>query len=122
MSWAKVDDNFPHHPKTILAGTSASFLFICGLCYCRRFHTDGFISADAVQTLGASTHPKRLAARLVMAGLWEQTDDGGYLVHDYAVVYAESDETAREEKDTKIGKRRAAATRAGRAARSPAAR
>lgn len=80
--WSRVDDNIPHHPKFIKAGAIASWLWVCGNCYCNRYLTDGFISHDVLTTLGNIPKVTKHATTLVLTGLWEAVD-GGYLVHDF---------------------------------------
>ena len=82
MGWVKLDDNFPDHPKVVAAGSSAAWLYICGLTYCSRFLTDGFIPAAQVPRLSDMRNPQALAQRLVEVGLWEQGVKG-YVVHEY---------------------------------------
>jgi hypothetical protein len=93
MAWALIDDDFPNHPKVVQAGTDAAWLFVCGLCYCRKYHTGGFIPAKALASLGAGGGHKRLATALVSAGLWDGAEDG-FSVHDYAGFYADEDDKA----------------------------
>lgn len=92
MAWVYLDDNFPNHPKAVTAGAVARDLFVCGLCYCRRFHTGGFLPLAAIRTLGA-VNAKRSADVLVKVGLWELTE-GGYQVHDYHEMYEDMAEKA----------------------------
>lgn len=83
MTWAKVDDRFPRHPKGAAAGPIGRDLYICGLCYCNEHLTDGFIPEAAVTTLAPGQKaPMRTAQSLVSIGLWELCP-GGYRVHDY---------------------------------------
>lgn len=96
MTWVQLDDTIPHHPKILRAGPLAAWLYICGLCYCSRYLTDGFIPAAALPHLAAmgeanneanaqanaSAFAEALASRLVEARLWHKVD-GGYAVHDY---------------------------------------
>lgn len=89
--WVKVDDQFPDHPKVAAAGPVASWVFICGLCYCNRMLTDGFIPVEQVHKFVPHSQerpddPSRLAERLVQVGLWtedERRGIRGYLIHDY---------------------------------------
>jgi hypothetical protein len=55
MTWSKIDDQFYDHPKIVAAGPLGTALFVCGLSYCSRHLTDGFISTAQVcrWTLGA---------------------------------------------------------------------
>jgi hypothetical protein len=83
MAWARIDDGFPLHPKTLQAGPFGAWLYVCGLCYCNRFLTDGFIPEAAVPVMGLTDAPQAAAAALVQVGLWDKVK-GGFQVHDYA--------------------------------------
>lgn len=82
MSWAKLDDQFPQHPKVLRAGPDAAWLHVCAVCYCAQYLTDGFVPKEAVATLSTLRQPARLAARLVEVGLWHDRGDQ-FEVHDY---------------------------------------
>jgi len=96
MAWVLLDDNFPNHPKAVQAGPVAAYLFVCGLCYCRRYHTGGFIPAKAIPLLGVTSNPKRMVQALVEVGLWDVAE-GGWNVHDYSGFYA--DEVDKQQKE-----------------------
>jgi hypothetical protein len=110
MAWVLLDDNFPSHPKVVQAGNAAAFLFVCGLCYCRRFHTEGFIPTNAAKNLGVFSNPRRLIDALIEVGLWERAE-GGFMVHDYAMVYA--DDAGDKAKKEETRKKRQEAGRRG---------
>lgn len=78
MSWVKLDDQFPDHPKVIQAGPAAAWLYVSALCYANRMLTDGFIGEPVLRRLGS----KPLAKRLVEAQLWEEMANG-WQIHDY---------------------------------------
>ena len=82
MTWTKIDDQFYDHPKVVAAGPLGIALFVCGLSYCSRHLTDGFISVAQVRRLIDTADPEVVAGTLVAVGLWERRD-GGYQVHDY---------------------------------------
>jgi hypothetical protein len=82
MAWVKLDDQFPDHPKVVAAGPAAGWLYVCGLAYCSRYLTDGFIPKDQIRRLADVGSTQKHAEALVAVGLWERTE-GGYLVHDY---------------------------------------
>jgi hypothetical protein len=82
MTWVKLDDGFPDHPKVLKVGGAAAWLYVSGLCYCGRFLTDGFIPSTALPKLTDAKAPQLLAAKLVEAGMWETAVDG-WSVHDY---------------------------------------
>ena len=50
MSWTKLDDLFPGHPKVITLSDSAFRLHVTALCYCASQLTDGFIPSPAIRT------------------------------------------------------------------------
>lgn len=112
MSWALLDDDFPNHPKVVEAGPVASFLFVCGLCYCRKYHTDGFIPMHAVKNLGVTTNPKRLVETLIAVKLWDLASNG-YQVHDYRKLY--DDTEVKEQREERRQKKREAGRKGGQA-------
>ncbi|HEY7467201.1 MAG TPA: hypothetical protein VIB47_10980 [Dehalococcoidia bacterium] len=80
MSWVKVDDAMPRHPKLIGLGKdrlACQGLWLDGMCYASHYLTDGIVPDGALQKGTA-----RYAERLVTAGLWDRID-GGYRIHDY---------------------------------------
>ena len=81
MSWVRIDDHAPRHPKQLQAGPLACWLWVCGLSYCSEHLTDGNIPSAALVTFNIPK-PEREAERLVAVGLWDVTDTG-YRVHDY---------------------------------------
>jgi len=97
VSWIKIDDNFADHPKVIKAGPLAGWLYICGLTYCGRYLTDGWIPRRQVRKLADVDNAEELVGRLVAVGLWEEVEDG-YRVHDY-LAYNPSAEHVRGERE-----------------------
>lgn len=85
MSWGRIDDGAPTHPKFIQAGPLAFGFFWAGCCYANRHRTDGFIPTKAIFSIlpgmrrGACVST---AVALVEAGLWEVKNDG-YQIHDF---------------------------------------
>src|SRR5262245_5893527 len=71
-------------------------LFVCGLAYCNRYLTDGYVPAGAVRRLADLDDAQGLAARLVDVGLWERVE-GGFRVHDFG-DYQPSAEAVRRER------------------------
>lgn len=82
MAWVRLDDGFPDHPKIDAAGGDAAWLHVCGIAYCARNLTDGFVAFGRVPKLSDRKGSLKLATQLVEVGLWEETE-GGYLIHDY---------------------------------------
>lgn len=93
MAWLRIDDTVPEHRKMLEAGPEACWLWVCGIAYCQRQLTDGFIPALALPMIGVpgAMRAKKLADALVDAGLFEAVE-GGYRVHDYHDHNATKDE------------------------------
>jgi hypothetical protein len=104
VAYLKIDDNAPHHAKMLKAGPAACWLWVCGLSYCQRHSTDGFIPDAAIEWLGVG-NPRRLASFLVSAGLWHRAD-GGWTVHDY-LAWNESAEERKAKTAQKTARQRA---------------
>lgn len=75
MTWVKVDDSFPRHPKVLGLSADVKWAYIEALCYCAQYLTDGRF---AVGVIGEAE-----VAALVDAGLVELHGEGGFLVHNY---------------------------------------
>jgi hypothetical protein len=107
MTWARLDDQFPDHPKVRGLGCFGLALQTAAICYCARYLTDGFLSYSTTGQLVASilsdfTLPDGRVVTpavtsgmsgfdasdlawpdlMVTVGLWESVP-GGYRVHDY---------------------------------------
>lgn len=83
MTWAKLDDRANEHRKILAAGAEACWLWSCGLMYAnRQRERDGFIPEPMIAMLYPFKAPKKLAAKLVEVGLWEEAP-GGYLIHEF---------------------------------------
>jgi len=95
MPWSRIDDDFYDHPKIVAAGPCGIALFVCGLSYCNRYLTDGFIPAAQVKRLIDVDDPLELAEHLVSVGLFEPAD-GGYQIHDYLDYNPSAAETKRQ--------------------------
>lgn len=81
MSWVKVDDGFPDHPKTLVLSLAAQGLWLVGLCYANRLMTDGQVPAALLRRMGdQAAWPA--AEELMAVGLWHETATG-WEIHDY---------------------------------------
>jgi hypothetical protein len=112
VTWAKLDDHFPDHPKVMRAGPDAGWLHVCVICYCARHHTDGFIPKEAVATVSTLREPDCLAARLVEVGLWHDRGSD-YEVHDF-LTYNPSREQVFAEREKAKERRATQGQRGGR--------
>lgn len=81
MTWIKIDDNFPDHPKIIGLSDKAFRTHIEGLCYAGRYLTDGHIPQFVADKIGT----KEAIEELLKVRLWIIPDNGldGYIIHDY---------------------------------------
>lgn len=109
MAWIRIDDNAPHHRKMLQAGPAACWLWVCGLAYCQRMLSDGFIPNEAMSLLGVKSW-KTHAPSLIAARLWHQTPDG-YQIHDYLNYQFSASES--ETRKTKHSHERSEAGRIG---------
>lgn len=76
MSWVKIDDRFPDHPKVIGLSDKAFRAYIVGLCYAAKHETDGWLPPAVARD--------REASELLNAGLWcESVASNGWWIHDY---------------------------------------
>lgn len=76
MPWAKIDDRLHNHPKALSAGLPALGLHLLALSFCACYLTDGFVPNTWIKAR------RKLAEKLVLAGLWERAEDG-YQIHHY---------------------------------------
>jgi hypothetical protein len=101
MSWVRLDDAFPEHPKVLAAGPLAGWVHVCGIAYCNRNLTDGFVPRAAAHKLADFDHIgvetggvegmfsvgydvdcEDLVQTLCSIRLWKEVE-GGYIIHDY---------------------------------------
>lgn len=84
MPWTvNLDEQMPWHPKVARLTDPAFRLYVHAVCWASRAQSDGAVpSADLQHVAPGLRRRERLAAELVSAGLFEETDCG-WLVHDY---------------------------------------
>lgn len=80
MTWVRLDDLFPDHPKIMGLSDRAFRLHIVGLCYSARALTDGHVPEQIVHR--SCRNHARVVSELVDAGIWAKRGDG-YDIHDY---------------------------------------
>jgi hypothetical protein len=87
MSWARLDDRYPRHPKVQAAGPMGMCLDVAGICYSADHASDGFVPEVALPTLLAFAtrrQHEQAAAKLVAVGRWQRDDErGGWWIHDF---------------------------------------
>lgn len=81
MTWVRIDDQMPDHPKVAGLTSDAFRLHITGLCYASRHLTDGDIPRAMIDRWGVR-HADRAAHELCSAGLWVEIPTG-WRIHDY---------------------------------------
>ena len=109
MTWVKLDDHYPDHPKLQALGDDYDqglSLDIRGKCYAASNLTDGFIPARVFR------HEQPIINRLVEVGLWHEVE-GGFAIHDYlkfnpsreSVEKQRDDWRKRQDKSRKVSRR-----------------
>lgn len=96
MTWAKLDDSFPEHPKVASLSDKAFRLHVTAICYAARNLTDGFVPKAVLPMLGGSI---KLAGELVTIGAWDKTP-AGWDIHDF-LDYNPSRASIEEERERK---------------------
>jgi hypothetical protein len=82
MTWVKIDDSFPNHPKIVGLTDKAFRIHISGLCYCGTYLTDGFVPMTIAARF--ANEDMQYIVELTKAGLWrEAPQDNGFHIHDY---------------------------------------
>jgi hypothetical protein len=75
MTWVKIDDSFPDHPKIKGLKDDEFRLYMTALCYSSRYLTDGVIPLNIVRTFIESRSKSSRISALVEANLWEIVAD-----------------------------------------------
>lgn len=78
LTFIKLLDEFPGHPKIVGLSDAAFRTYIEALCYCSRYLTDGAIPEQAARRFAS---PKSLS-ELIAADLMER-HSGAVHIHDY---------------------------------------
>jgi len=110
MTYVQIDDSIYDHPKYADLELEHIGLIVCGVTYCNRHLTDGFVPAAVVRRFGSSGKGTRYVAALVAKGLWREVD-GGYEIVGYLDHNAPREEVLRRRAE--LSAKRAAAGRKG---------
>lgn len=94
MTWVRLDDLMPDHPKIAPLSDRAFRLHISGLCYAARALTDGHVPRPVAQRLVPSA--RRAIDELVGSQIWEEDADG-YEIHDFG-EYQQTRESVLEQR------------------------
>jgi len=96
LTWVKLDDGFPSHPKLAEVGPLGLAMQVAALCYCNRYLTDGYLPRAAAATLldfdgiglidgvfrGEDADWRIVSGLMVECELWDEVA-GGFQIHDY---------------------------------------
>ncbi len=80
MTWLRIDDAFPQHPKLVELARSDRWTWLEILAYCARYKTEGRVPSAIREAVPAAS-PK-LLARFVDVGLLDEHEHG-LEVHDW---------------------------------------
>lgn len=99
MSWLRVDDSYPDHPKVARLSDPAFRAHVRCMAYCARHLTDGYIPKRIAEdyagpNLADLTKKPRTGEALLLA------DGDDYLVHDYLVYNPTREKVMAERKRT----------------------
>lgn len=119
MSWFRLDDQMPWHPKLLRVGGDAGWLWVCGGCWIAGHGTDGLIPKSAIPMLSDRKRPMVLAGRLIEFELWEDRDDDVFM-HDY-LDWNPSAEVVAARREARAEAGRRGGKRSGKVRRSKAA-
>lgn len=98
MSWIKIDDGFPDHPKILAAGPLGVTALLRGLCWSSRHLTDGYIPQSLQANIFEGMNGFN-PEKMVECGLWEVVA-GGWQIHDYLDYNISKKEVVRKRKET----------------------
>jgi hypothetical protein len=109
MSWAKLDDGFWMHPKTIMAGNVGAGVFARMLSYCGCYLTDGLVPSAIVTSIVGSD--KKVLPEMERVGLIEILESGGVIIPDYldynrSKMQVEADRKVKQQNGSKGGRPR----------------
>jgi hypothetical protein len=85
--YVRVGVNLIDHPRTLNLDGDSFAMYVGGLIYAQKHLTDGFLPADAIDSLvprkwvARSSRSTRVQ-RLVRSGLWVKVE-GGYQIRNY---------------------------------------
>jgi hypothetical protein len=78
VTWIKLDDQMPDHPKIAPRSDKAFRWIVRALSYANRFLTDGVLPAAFLDQVPASVRKE-----LVTAAVWDRGPDGSTRIHNY---------------------------------------
>lgn len=82
MSWLRLDDAFPDHPKVAALSDAAFRAHVTGMAYCARHLTDGFIPERKGREIAGDALDELMSSPRNGSPLWISVSDG-YEIHAY---------------------------------------
>lgn len=84
MSWVRLDDQFPDHPKVAGLSNDAFCLHVTAMCWTAKQQTDGKLPSRLLSRLAwRCQDPVMAKEELVTAGVWDVDPVDGWNIHDY---------------------------------------
>lgn len=111
MGWARLDDRWHDHPKTIAAGLEAAGLFVMCLTWAhqaRRTSPCPGVIPDAVLARLAGSKAKRLTKVLHDVGFFDNRTPAGWPIHDFDEYLPKYDSEQAKAAGSRGGQARAA--------------
>lgn len=93
MSWARLDDRFPTHPKVAQLTDREFRVHVRVLCYCSAWSRTGEVPSSAFSEIPGLT--RKMSERFLELSLWDLDEDGRLHVHDFK-EYCPKDPTGAE--------------------------
>lgn len=94
MTWIKLDDKSPRHPKVASLTDRAFRWWIKGLCYASEFLTNGVLHPVFWKEV-----PKQSRAELTGNKLWDW-DDPNFIIHDYLSHQSSKEAVSQKKSDS----------------------
>ena len=94
MSWVRLDDQFPDHPKVAGLSNEAFCLHVTAMCWTAKQQTYGKLPYRLLSRLAwRCQDPATASAELEAAGVWDKTPEG-WEIHDFLVYNPTKEQTA----------------------------
>lgn len=100
MAWTKLDDRFWSHPKIQGLSPAAFRLYVMSLNWSVSHLTDGEIP-EGVVAMFVSRSRRVAVAELTRNGLWTETRNGVYQIHDFAEYQPTKAQVEKERSQTR---------------------
>lgn len=112
VTWVKIDDSFPDHPKITRLSDAAFRAYVTGLCYCGKYLTDGVIPGPLARRFAGKTSVLReLTDSLLWIVLGDDVAVNDYLEYNPTKQAVESER--KSARDRRAKSRRTSADASG---------